>query len=136
MAEVVADASVWISYFHAPDALHAPTRAWFGAWLVQRNRVIAPALLLPEVGGGIARRSGQAVLGHRAVTMLRTRARIDIVDLDRALAEDAARLAVALGIRGADAVYVALAQRLSLPLVTWDQEQLTRGAAVVQTRTP
>ncbi|MBI2940706.1 MAG: hypothetical protein HYY04_09750 [Chloroflexi bacterium] len=50
--------------------------------------------------------------------------------------DHAAGLAATLRLRGADAIYVALADRLKLPLVTWDQEQLTRARPLVATRTP
>jgi len=56
------------------------------------------------------------------------------LDLPRATA--AGGVAANLGLRGADAVYIALAQQLGVTLVTWDREQLTRGAAMVLTRTP
>jgi len=39
-------------------------------------------------------------------------------------------------IRGCDAVYVALARQLDMPLITLDRQQLERGAAVVATRVP
>jgi len=41
-----------------------------------------------------------------------------------------------LPLKGSDAVYVALAQGLDVPLVTRDREQLARGSAVIQTITP
>jgi len=51
-----------------------------------------------------------------------------------------ARLAVALaaqhGLRGADAVYAAVAAHAGCTLVTLDQEQLNRLAGAVPTRTP
>jgi predicted nucleic acid-binding protein len=45
-------------------------------------------------------------------------------------------VAADLGLRGADAVYVALAHQLGLTLVTWDREQLTRTASMIVSRTP
>jgi predicted nucleic acid-binding protein len=39
-------------------------------------------------------------------------------------------------LRGADAVYVALARRLGMPLVTWDAEQRERAKPVVRVVTP
>jgi predicted nucleic acid-binding protein len=68
--------------------------------------------------------------------MLRTSARVERYDLDEAAATTSATLAVDLRLRGADAPYVALGLHLGLPLVTWDQEQMTRAASVIQTRTP
>lgn len=136
MADVVTDASVWVSYFLRSDALHPRTRAWLGPWLVGRNRIVAPWFLVPEVAGAVARQSGQSSLGHRAALMLRTSSRVILHDLDEAAATTSATLAVDLRLRGADAPYVALALRLGLSLVTWDQEQLTRAASVIPTRTP
>ena len=52
------------------------------------------------------------------------------------LAEQAAAIAAEHRIRGCDALYVALADMLSEPLVTLDRQQLERGAAVVTTRRP
>ena len=39
-------------------------------------------------------------------------------------------------LRGADAVYVALALLMNSPLVTWDKEQLTRAAPIIETLAP
>jgi len=48
----------------------------------------------------------------------------------------AAQLAADHALRGADAVYVAAALRLGLPLVTLDGEQLQRAEAVISTLSP
>lgn len=39
-------------------------------------------------------------------------------------------------LRGADAVYVAVAQEYGATLIIWDQELLTRGAAAITVVTP
>ena len=41
-----------------------------------------------------------------------------------------------LRLRGADATYVAVAQRLDLPLITWDREQLERASRLITVRSP
>ena len=61
---------------------------------------------------------------------------VRLVAVDRQLADGAARLAARLRLRGADAVYVALAERLDLPLVTLDSQQLERGGSVIDVRRP
>jgi predicted nucleic acid-binding protein len=48
----------------------------------------------------------------------------------------AAELAVALRLRGADAVYVSLSRFLGIPLVTRDAEQLARGGEVTSVVRP
>jgi predicted nucleic acid-binding protein len=52
------------------------------------------------------------------------------------MAERAAGIAVEHGIRGCDAVYVALAEQFGDVLVTLDRQQLERGAAVAPVREP
>jgi predicted nucleic acid-binding protein len=48
----------------------------------------------------------------------------------------AAEIARAAKIRGADAVFVALARGLDIPLVTWDKQQQERGGLFCRTMTP
>ena len=91
--------------------------------------------MLPEVAGAIARRTGDARLARRAMDRLLRLANLRLIPLDRVLAGSAASLAAGLKLRGADAVYVAVAQLLDLPLVTLDREQLARaGGAVTASR--
>ena len=45
-------------------------------------------------------------------------------------------MAIELQLRGADAIYVALAAQIGIPLITWDREQFERGAQRVITRQP
>jgi len=53
-----------------------------------------------------------------------------LVPIGRALAERAAELGISAQLRGADALYVAVAQRLHVPIVTWDNEILKRSSDV------
>jgi predicted nucleic acid-binding protein len=88
------------------------------------------------VAGAVSRQSGRAVLGRQAANAVLASADLQLEVVDRALAEMAARHAADLSLKGSDAVYVALADRLAIPLITWDQEQLTRAAPVIDVRTP
>jgi predicted nucleic acid-binding protein len=53
--------------------------------------------------------------------------------LPRGRRASAANASVAVG---ADAVHVALADRLHIPLVTWDQEQRWRASGQIRVTTP
>ena len=61
---------------------------------------------------------------------------MDILEVSQAAWRLTANIAAQYLIRGADAVYVALAAELDVPLVTWDHELLTRASVVVDVRTP
>ena len=56
---------------------------------------------------------------------------VRLVAVERRLGPAAAQLAASAGLRGADAVYAALAQHLSIPLITWDEEIQQRASALL-----
>ncbi len=132
----VVDASVWVSALVSSDVHHAASRAWLEREDEAAGVLVAPALLLPEVASAVSRATRSPLLGRRAIRSLLAVPALRVVPLDGALAELAARLAADHGLRGADAVYVAVAKQLSLPLVTWDREQARRAARVVHAGAP
>ena len=133
---MVVDASVWVSRLVPPDVHHAASRRWMARHTADGGVLVAPVLLLPETAGAISRRTGTPELAHRAVNRLLRLRSLRLVPVDGRLAEAAARLAADLGLRGADAVYVATAQLLNIPLVTWDSDQQARAARVIAAHTP
>ncbi|HEY7032216.1 MAG TPA: type II toxin-antitoxin system VapC family toxin [Thermomicrobiales bacterium] len=136
MSEIVVDASVWISALLSKDVNHGVSRAWRRAWIAAGGTFTLPLLILPEVAGAVARRTGQARLGDRAVATIVANPRVTLVSVDRQLARLAAEHASSSPLKGSDAVYTALAEQLSVPLVTWDNEQLTRVGGRVRVQQP
>jgi predicted nucleic acid-binding protein len=59
-----------------------------------------------------------------------------LLPLDQELVDEAAGLAAQFSLKGMDSIYVAVAKRLGIPLVTFDKEQLTRPASIIQTIQP
>lgn len=136
MNAAVVDASVWVSRFVNQDPHHVDSYGWLERHLKEGGIVVAPAILLSEVAGPVARQTGDSALAHGVYKgMLRLRG-LRIVPIDRRLGGSAAALAADLMLRGADAIYVALALRLSLPLITLDEQQRSRGSAAVTVATP
>lgn len=129
---MVVDASVWIGAFLPIDAHHAVSRPWLGQQTRAGVDLVAPTLALPEIGGGIARRTGSTAHGERATDRMRRMPRVRLVPADADLAIDAARTAARLRLRGADAVYVELAHRFGLPLVTFDAEVDLRASGYIR----
>lgn len=132
----VVDASVWVSRFLPADVLHDPSYRWLGEQVAQGEPVAAPLLVLAEVAGAVARRAGLSELGVHAASLMQHLPNARLVAVDTELAQLGAQLAAELRLRGADALYVALARRLSIPLVTWDQEQRERGRPLVAVLNP
>lgn len=89
----------------------------------------APDGLLFELG---LRPGGPPLARDRAARQILRLPSLRLAILDAELAERAAGLAADRALRGADAVYVAVAARLGLPLVTLDPEQRRRADGVVE----
>lgn len=132
----VVDASVWVSRYMASETSHEVSRAWIEACLDGGELLVAPSLLLPEVAGAVARRTGVSGLGMRAASLIARLPGIRLVRLDMELAPLSADMAAEHHLRGADAVYIALARRLGVPLVTWDREQREGAAGLLRAMTP
>jgi predicted nucleic acid-binding protein len=133
---VIVDASVWISVLIASDANHAVSRDWMWRWVDDGKTFVLPLLILPEVAGSVARRTQVPALGDAAAASILNDPSISLVAIDRPLAALAAEHATRFPLKGADAVYTALAEREGLPLVTWDGEQLARAAGRIEVRLP
>lgn len=128
---MVLDASVVVSSLVSHDVGHEPSRRWLADHMKRGGLLVAPTLLLAEVAGAVARRTGAPRLGRRAALALLRWPTLRLVALDEPISHTAAALAARLRLRGGDAVYVATAALLHLPLVTWDSEQRTRAANVI-----
>lgn len=133
---MVVDASVWVSRLVPQDLFHEQSRRWLAEHVAAGGLLVAPVLVLAEVGGAVSRRTGDAQLARRAVELLLRVPALRLVPLDPQLGQAAADLAGDLGLRGADAVYVATARALNLPLLSWDEDQRTRAGRVVAAYSP
>lgn len=133
---MVIDASAWVSRLVPQDEHHQVTRQWLETYLTAYGRLAVPIVLLAEVAGAVSRRTRRANLVRQAVEGLLRLRGVRVVAVDRRLGQASAQLAAALHLRGADAISVALAQQLNLPLVTWNQEQQARARQVITVYTP
>lgn len=132
----VIDASVYVTMLDTNDPRQADCKAWFTATATADEPVIAPSLILSEVAAAISRSRNDAQLAKTVARALETSAIVRLVAVTPHLAKRAAMIAADQYVRGADAIYLALAQQLDDVLVTLDRQQLLRGAAVVKTRQP
>ncbi|MCH7608516.1 MAG: type II toxin-antitoxin system VapC family toxin [Chloroflexi bacterium] len=131
----VVDASVWVSMFLSGDINHEASYRWLHR-VIATDVLVAPAVLLPELAGAVARQEELSAAGVRATEIIRDFANVRIVEVDSELAEASARIAAECRMKGADALYVALAAMRGVPLVTWDREQIERGRVAATVVTP
>ncbi len=136
MKLVVVDASLWVARLVPQDVFYESVKTWMAAQRADGVQFVAPGLLLAEVAGAVSRRTGDSKLAQQAVKTLSNLPDLRLVEMERSLAVKAADLAARLGLRGADAFYVAVADGLKLPLITFDDDQRTRAANCVTVLPP
>ena len=130
------DTSVFVADLTPTESGHGESRALLDRLRADGTPLILPTLLLVELAGVIGRVHGDPERAWRVVTNLSTNPQATFVALDAALALRAADLAAGYRLRGADAVYVGVAQPAGCPLITLDAEQLRRVADVITAQTP
>lgn len=132
---IVLDASVWVSASIPDDVHHRSTRAWLAA-VSSTDTLVSPALGLLETAGAVSRRTGSPALARRIVAAIERLPNVIIVIPDAELWTLSVESAAARGLRGADAMYVALAHALGFPLATWDADQRKKAEPRVRVITP
>jgi len=136
MSAAVIDASVWVSRLVSADVNHQVSRLWLQASAASGDQFVCPTIVLAEIAGAISRRTRDAHSANEAVNTITRIPTLRLVTLDRRLAQVAARLAADHALRGADAVYAAVASELELPLITFDDEQLKRTQGLITALSP
>lgn len=129
---VVVDASVWVSRLIEGDEFHIAGKDWMNTQREQDTTFVSPSLLLAEVGGVISRVTGKPELGLNATQRIENLPEVRIVEMDKALMDEASQIAAKYSLRGADSVYVAVASTLKIPLVTFDVDQCEKAAKIVE----
>jgi predicted nucleic acid-binding protein len=134
--ELIVDASVLVAAALADEPGHKEALAFLRASVAENIRRLVPAIMAAEVKGAIARRTGRAALAAQFFATLRARPDLVVVSVDAALGDEAGEVAALQGIKGCDAVYIALSRVLGIPLVTLDKVQKDRAPADVEVFTP
>jgi predicted nucleic acid-binding protein len=130
------DASIFARDFDVRDPEHATCHALIEGLATAAIPVVVPTLLLAEIAATISRERRDPIGARLAVEALRAQPHIQFIPIEDALAQEAAELAADYALRGADAVFVAVARRHGCTLVSLDREQRERPAAIITTRTP
>jgi predicted nucleic acid-binding protein len=135
----VLDASVWVSRTITTDGNHVAATNWITNHLRAHGTFIAPTLFEVEIAAAISRVTKDKQLAGKEVrqlSRLNARGVIRLVPTNATIIKTATTLAANHGLRAVDAIYAALAQRVGIPLVTFDQELLSLPETVIVTISP
>jgi predicted nucleic acid-binding protein len=130
------DASVFVNAFNPHEKGHAESLQILSAIQDRGDPVIVPTLLIPEIASAVARATDDSAGALQYAIATAALPHLTVVSLTAAVARQAADLAATHRLRGADAVYVAVARRYGTTIVSRDDEQRTRAVAVVPCQTP
>jgi predicted nucleic acid-binding protein len=125
-----------LNAFNPAEAGHAASLQLQTILQAQAIPVVAPTLLLAEIAAMISRVLNDTPRAQAFARRLSRLPYLEWVPLTRAFGLIAADLAAQNRLRGADAVYAAVALRSGTTPITLDREHLTRLTGIVSTRTP
>ena len=135
-ATYTVDASVFINAFNTREVGHAQSHAFMEHLKTHAMPIIVPTLLLPEVAASISRGHSDAQLAIAFADAVRRLPHVMLIPLDETLGRRASAIAANHRLRGADAIYAAVAQHFGSQLVTLDQQQKERIAAILNAVSP
>lgn len=130
------NANVFVSASSRGDISHADSDLCLARIRHFGQEVHCPTLILPETASAIVRPTSNLVAAQMAIVSVETFPGMRLETLTDQRAQRATQVALTYRLRGADAVYVAVAQEFGATLITWDKEMLTRGGLAVPTMTP
>ena len=130
------DASVHINALNANEAGSQDSQAFLARIERENLAMICPTLLITEIAAALIRAFDDYEKVMFFAIATRNLPNLTLIPLDGSLAVSAAELAAHHHLRGADAVYAAVAEQHHTTLVTNDRQQLERLAGVLPVMTP
>jgi predicted nucleic acid-binding protein len=130
------DASVWVNGFDQREPGYAISRQFLDLLSAEAIPIVVPNLVLVEVAGAISRTRHSPEQAQAFATALSHLPNVTLRLLDDALSHQALVLAARHGLRGADAIYAAVAVQSGCTLISLDNEHLTRLVGIVSVLTP
>lgn len=130
------DANVFLRTLAAHQPDHGTCRTLLNQLQARATPIIVPRLLLNELAAGVRRTTGDAIRARVFAELWRTAPHLQFLPLDAPLEQAATEIAADYGLRGADAIYVAVARQYSCTLVTLDHEIERRAGSIVTVQSP
>nr|MBA2290869.1 type II toxin-antitoxin system VapC family toxin [Gemmatimonadales bacterium] len=127
MIAVVIDASVWVAAVDPGDSAHDASERFLVTIAATQCQVVVPTIARVEVACALARRFGDPTRAAELADALFDARFVHEQIVDASLAARALTLGTAAKLRGADALYAAVAEREGAALVTLDHEMLDRA---------
>lgn len=130
------DASVIIGAASPKEPYFSQSKGFLAQIREKDLKVFLPEIIIPEIASGLLRAIKNPRFAHKLALSLRTVPNFSFVTVDSRIADLASWVICKTGLKGADAIYVALAFDYNLELITLDKEQLEKGKKLIKVRKP
>lgn len=124
------DANVWIAANDRTDTHMERSRDFLAAAARRPETIYLPSYAEVEIACALARRRHSPEVGQQLAKEIMSLSHVVAVPLDTALVTQAVKSGTRFMLRGADALYAAVAAMLSTQLVSWDEELIQRAGAI------
>jgi predicted nucleic acid-binding protein len=121
----VIDSCVFVSAFCEADPKHVEAQQLLKKIIDGEIKATLPTLALPEVCGVIRRLTGSSNFASKVREEMErwiSDGLLKVEELTKARMRESSKIAIQLGVKGADAVFISLAQELNAKLITFDEE--------------
>jgi predicted nucleic acid-binding protein len=130
------DASVIVNAHLPKEPYSFKSKAFLDLIKQENAKVFLPEIIIPEIASALKRATENPELAYQFAISLRDIPNFSLVPVDSHLANLAASIVSKTGLKGADAIYVALALDYNLELITLDKDQLERSKGIIKVRKP
>lgn len=130
------DASVIVNSQLEREPHHNQSKAFLIMVEEKNLRVFLPEIVIPEITSGILRATMDEDFAFQFVNNLRSISNFLFVPVDSKLANLASWIICKTGLKGADAIYIALAFNYNLELISLDNDQLEKGKKLIRVQRP
>jgi predicted nucleic acid-binding protein len=130
------DASVWVNSFDVREVGYETSRTFLQQVATHQFPLFLPYLLLVEVAGAISRAYQTPEQAQQFALALQALPNVTFIGLQQELTEKGMELAAQHKLRGADAIYAAVALHTNCTLISLDQEHQTRLQGIVKVESP
>ncbi len=135
--KVVIDANVWVAAVKSNEAKHKLSLAFLQQIQSLRASVVCPNIVIAECAAAIKRSTGNTDRADELVGHIERFPKFRKKAITNEVVANAVEVIRKCGLRGYDAIYVAIASLEDEELVTYDQELLNQNVlALVEVMTP
>lgn len=129
---VVIDASIIVAAYFEKEKFHKTAKLFLEKFMAENKTALLPEIALVEIASAISRGTKNTEYAIEFCQELRKLPNFVYMTIDESLSELAVLTASKFYLRGADAIYTALAYKHNAELATLDFEQKEKSSKIVK----